>query len=105
VPELGSLCEENRRISAIPIIWCLPDFALRVGDRKVGVSLCKPLSWFLRDRCHTLAALQVKRVMHGDDDQIVPYKDAALLSAKLLKHGTLKIYPCFRTACSRPTPT
>jgi len=32
-------------------------------------------------------------VMHGDDDQIVPYKDAALLSVKLLKHGTLKIYP------------
>jgi non-heme chloroperoxidase len=34
-------------------------------------------------------------VMHGDDDQIVPYKDAALLSAKLLKNGTLKIYPGF----------
>jgi non-heme chloroperoxidase len=34
-------------------------------------------------------------VMHGDDDQIVPYKDAALLSAKLLKHATLKIYPGF----------
>ena len=32
-------------------------------------------------------------VMHGDDDQIVPYKDAALLSAKLLRHATLKIYP------------
>lgn len=32
-------------------------------------------------------------VMHGDDDQVVPYKDAALLSIKLLKHGTLKIYP------------
>jgi non-heme chloroperoxidase len=32
-------------------------------------------------------------VMHGDDDQIVPYKDAALLSVKLLKQGTLKIYP------------
>lgn len=31
-------------------------------------------------------------VLHGDDDQIVPYKDAALLSAKLLKHGSLKIY-------------
>jgi non-heme chloroperoxidase len=31
-------------------------------------------------------------VMHGDDDQIVPYADAALLSIKLLKHGTLKIY-------------
>jgi non-heme chloroperoxidase len=34
-------------------------------------------------------------VMHGDDDQIVPYKDAALLSAKLLKNSTLKIYPGF----------
>ena len=34
-------------------------------------------------------------VMHGDDDQIVPYKDAALLSAKLLRNGTLKIYPGF----------
>ena len=33
--------------------------------------------------------------MHGDDDQIVPYKDAALLSIKLLKQGTLKIYPGF----------
>ncbi|MEJ8851807.1 alpha/beta hydrolase [Variovorax rhizosphaerae] len=32
-------------------------------------------------------------VMHGDDDQIVPYQDAALLSAKLLKNATLKIYP------------
>ena len=31
-------------------------------------------------------------IMQGDDDQIVPYKDAALLQAKLLKHGTLKIY-------------
>ncbi len=32
-------------------------------------------------------------VMHGDDDQVVPYKDAVLLSAKLLKQATLKIYP------------
>jgi non-heme chloroperoxidase len=34
-------------------------------------------------------------VLHGDDDQIVPYADAALLSIKLLKHGTLKIHPGF----------
>ena len=34
-------------------------------------------------------------VMQGDDDQIVPYADAAPLAAKLLKHGTLKIYPGF----------
>ena len=31
--------------------------------------------------------------MQRDDDQVVPYKDAALLQAKLLKRGTLKIYP------------
>jgi len=34
-------------------------------------------------------------VMHGDDDQIVPYADSAPLSAKLLKHGTLKTYKGF----------
>jgi non-heme chloroperoxidase len=32
-------------------------------------------------------------VMHGDDDQIVPIGDSALLSSKLLKKGTLKVYP------------
>jgi non-heme chloroperoxidase len=31
-------------------------------------------------------------VMHGDDDQIVPYADAGPLSAKLVKNGTLKTY-------------
>lgn len=31
-------------------------------------------------------------VMHGDDDQIVPYADSAPLSAKLLRSGTLKTY-------------
>lgn len=32
-------------------------------------------------------------VMHGDDDQIVPIANAGLLSVKLLKHGSLKVYP------------
>ena len=32
-------------------------------------------------------------VMHGDDDQVVPIADSALLSAKLLKRATLKVYP------------
>jgi non-heme chloroperoxidase len=31
-------------------------------------------------------------IMHGDDDQIVPIADSALLSAKLVKNATLKIY-------------
>jgi non-heme chloroperoxidase len=34
-------------------------------------------------------------VMHGDDDQIVPYADSAPLSAKLLKKGELKTYKGF----------
>jgi non-heme chloroperoxidase len=34
-------------------------------------------------------------VMHGNDDQVVPYADSAPLSAKLLKHGILKTYEGF----------
>jgi non-heme chloroperoxidase len=34
-------------------------------------------------------------VMHGDDDQVVPYADSAPLSVKLLKQGTLKTYKGF----------
>jgi non-heme chloroperoxidase len=31
-------------------------------------------------------------VMHGDDDQIVPIENSAVLSAKLLRNATLKVY-------------
>lgn len=34
-------------------------------------------------------------ILHGDDDQIVPIADSALLSAKLVKNATLKVYPGF----------
>jgi non-heme chloroperoxidase len=34
-------------------------------------------------------------VMHGDDDQVVPYADSAPLAAKLLKNSTLKTYKGF----------
>src|SRR5438132_783401 len=34
-------------------------------------------------------------VMHGDDDQIVPYADSGPLSAKLLQNSTLKTYKGF----------
>jgi non-heme chloroperoxidase len=34
-------------------------------------------------------------VMHGEDDQIVPIVAAGLKSAKILKNGTLKVYPGF----------
>jgi non-heme chloroperoxidase len=32
-------------------------------------------------------------ILHGDDDQIVPISDSAMLSAKLVKGATLKIIP------------
>jgi non-heme chloroperoxidase len=38
-------------------------------------------------------------VMHGDDDQIVPYADSGPLSAKLLRNGTLKTYKGFPHGC------
>ncbi|MGB5998063.1 MAG: alpha/beta hydrolase [Marinomonas sp.] len=34
-------------------------------------------------------------IMHGDDDQIVPIEDSALLADKLVRNGTLKIYKGF----------
>lgn len=34
-------------------------------------------------------------VMHGDDDQIVPIDNSAILSARLLRNATLKVYPGF----------
>ena len=34
-------------------------------------------------------------VMHGEDDQVVPYADSAPLTVKLLRNGTLKTYKGF----------
>lgn len=31
-------------------------------------------------------------ILHGDDDQIVPIADSALLSAKIIRNATLKVY-------------
>jgi non-heme chloroperoxidase len=45
------------------------------------------------DQTGDLEAIMVPTlVMQGDDDQVVPYKDASVLQVSLLKHGTLKIY-------------
>ncbi len=32
-------------------------------------------------------------IIHGDDDQIVPIGDSAMLSSKIIKGAKLKIYP------------
>lgn len=48
------------------------------------------------DQTEDLKAITVPTfVMQGDDDQVVPYKNAAILQDKLLKNSTLKIYAGF----------
>jgi non-heme chloroperoxidase len=48
------------------------------------------------DQTEDLKAIDVPvLLMHGDDDQIVPIADASLKAIKLLKHGSLKVYPGF----------
>jgi non-heme chloroperoxidase len=48
------------------------------------------------DQTEDLKAITVPTlVLQGDDDQVVPYKNAAELQAQLLPNATLKIYPGF----------
>ena len=48
------------------------------------------------DFTEDLKAIDIQTlVMHGDDDQIVPIADSALLSVKLMKNGSLKVYEKF----------
>jgi non-heme chloroperoxidase len=43
-------------------------------------------------------------VMHGDDDQIVPYQDAGVLSAELVKGAQLKLYPGYPHGMAATNP-
>ena len=48
------------------------------------------------DQTDDLKAIAVPTlVLHGDDDQIVPYKNAGVLQAEILPNATLKIYEGF----------
>ncbi|EZP75400.1 putative hydrolase or acyltransferase of alpha/beta superfamily precursor [Novosphingobium resinovorum] len=45
------------------------------------------------DQTEDLKAITVPTlVLHGDDDQVVPYKNAGVLQAEILPNATLKIY-------------
>jgi non-heme chloroperoxidase len=62
-----------------------------MGGAKAGYDCIKAFSE--TDFTEDLKKIDVPvLVIHGDDDQIVPYADAGPLSAKLLKNGTLKTY-------------
>jgi non-heme chloroperoxidase len=46
------------------------------------------------DFTEDLKAIRVPTlILHGDDDQIVPIADSSLLSAKLVRNASLKVYP------------
>lgn len=48
------------------------------------------------DQTEDLKAIMVPTlVLQGDDDQVVPYKNAAILQDRLLQNSTLKIYPSY----------
>ncbi|WP_342251218.1 alpha/beta fold hydrolase [Sphingomonas sp. OTU376] len=48
------------------------------------------------DQTDDLKAITVPTlVLHGEDDQVVPYKNAGVLQAEILPNATLKTYPGF----------
>jgi non-heme chloroperoxidase len=65
-----------------------------MGGAKAGYDCIKAFSE--TDFTEDLQMIDVPTlVIHGTDDQIVPYADSGPLSAKLLKKGTLKTYEGF----------
>ncbi len=65
-----------------------------MGGAKAGYDCIKAFSE--TDFNEDLKKIEVPvLVLHGEDDQIVPFADSAPLSVKLLKQGTLKSYKGF----------
>jgi non-heme chloroperoxidase len=63
-----------------------------MGSAKAGYDCIKAFSE--TDFTEDLKAIDVPvLILHGDDDQIVPFADSGPLSAKLVKHATFKVYP------------
>ena len=63
-----------------------------MGGAKAGYDCIKAFSE--TDFTEDLKAIDVPvLILHGDDDQIVPFADSAPLAAKLVKHATFKVYP------------
>jgi non-heme chloroperoxidase len=63
-----------------------------MGGIKAQYDCIKALSE--TDFTEDLKAISVPTlILHGDDDQIVPIADSSLLSAKLVRDASLKVYP------------
>ncbi len=78
------------RVAKAVLISAVPPIMVK-SDKNPGGT---PLEVF--DQTEDLKQIDVPTlVMHGEDDQIVPFADAGPLSAKLLKNVTTKFYPGF----------
>jgi len=69
-----------------------------IGECRVGSKVSTTASRLSRkpDFNEDLKKIDVPTlVMHGDDDQIVPFSDAGAFTAKIVKNATLKVYPGF----------
>jgi non-heme chloroperoxidase len=73
---------------------------IRESFRLQGMQAGLPASYFCvkafseTDMTEDLKRMDVPTlILHGDDDQIVPIADSALISAKLVKDATLKVIP------------
>ena len=65
-----------------------------IGSAKAHYEVIKAFSQ--TDQTEDLKAITVPvLVLQGDDDQVVPYKNASLLQDKLLANSVLKVYPGF----------
>ncbi|WP_093294622.1 alpha/beta fold hydrolase [Sphingomonas sp. NFR04] len=65
-----------------------------IGGAKAQYDCIKAFSE--TDQTEDLKKIQVPVLfMHGDDDQIVPIADSAMLGVKLVKNGELKVYKGF----------
>jgi non-heme chloroperoxidase len=65
-----------------------------MGGMKAGYDCIKAFSE--TDFTEDLKKIDVPTlVMHGDDDQLVPIAASSLMSAKIVKNATLKVYPGF----------
>lgn len=63
-----------------------------MGSAKAGYECIKAFSE--TDFTEDLKAIDLPvLILHGDDDQIVPFADSGPLSAELVKHATFKVYP------------
>ena len=77
-----------------PYVWIIARLFITRSMALETITTANPIGTSTMDRITIPPTFDVPTlIVHGDDDQIVPIGNSALLSAKLVKNATLKIYP------------